>query len=258
LETFILTRREAAALLLALQGKHDRAPLAVLQEAWVRTHKGDMAKGGSLVAFLSTALPPVFEKMIKQQRVDGFSLSEIVSLGNQIEYTNFSVTSVQNWVKRDFKEFLGSPKAGKKYSIEQAAMLFIIEDLKSNLDFESIRKMFHIIFRSPDDETDDLMLPVQLFWTYSALFEELDENNDQLLDVSGHDKGSLRNHDILMEQMIRQKTDSYVEALAALPSEQKEALRNMLVIALVSVQTSFFNSLARRYLNATLFLHTLR
>ena len=40
---------------------------------------------------------------------------------------------MQNWVKRDIKEMIGSPQKGKKYSIEQAALLFIVEDLKQHL-----------------------------------------------------------------------------------------------------------------------------
>ena len=39
---------------------------------------------------------------------------------------------MQNWVKRDIKEMIGSPQK-KKYSIEQAALLFIVEDLKQHL-----------------------------------------------------------------------------------------------------------------------------
>lgn len=242
-------------MLFAVQGKYEKTPLEVLQDAWLRTHKHELMRGKSHSVFLETSLPPVFEKIIKK-KLTGLSLAEIVLIGNQIEYTNFSITSVQNWVKRDFKEFFGSPKEGKKYSVEQAAMLLIIEDLKSNLDFESIRKLFQIIFRKQEHASNDLIAPVELLFAYSTLFEEMDQNNDQVLDVSGHDK-SLRNQDALIEQMIRLKTDYYVAKLPELSPEQKEAVRNMLIVALISVQTSYFNSLARRYVNATLFLQNL-
>lgn len=254
-EHFTLTRREAAGLLLSIQGKYEKTPLEVLQEAWLRTHRRHPGREASIEAFLETSLPAVCEKMMKK-RLTGLSLNEIVMLGNQIEYSNLSVTSVQNWVKRDFKEFLGAPRVGKKYSIEQAAMLLIIEDLRSNLDFESIRKLFQILFQNPEDETDDLIVPAELYYAYSSLFEEMDENDDQMLDVRGHDK-SLRNQDALIEQMVRTKTDAYVSQLHRLKAEQKEAVRNALVVALISVQTSYFQSLARRYVNATLFLHRL-
>jgi len=240
MESFTLTRREAASLLLSLQGRIERTPLAVLQDAWRRTHP--------------TALPPVLEKMLKSQKPDGLSLTDIVSLGNRIEYTNISITGAQNWVKRDFKDFLGSPRCGKKYSFEQAALLYIVEDLKSCLDFESIRSLFHILFGKPDDDTDDVIRPTDLFYTYSSLFEELDENDDQLLDVSGHEP-SLRNRDVLMENLIVQRTNQYVEKHTGLSDGEREALRNALIISLVSVQAAYFHTLARRYVNATLFLH---
>ncbi|MCI3921169.1 DUF1836 domain-containing protein [Paenibacillus sp. TRM 82003] len=254
MEHFTLTRREAAGLLLSIQGKYKKSPLEVLQDAWLRT-RPPSDRGAAVAAFLDTSLPSICEKMMKK-RLTGLSLNEIVMLGNQIEYSSLSLASVQNWVKRDFKEFFGAPREGKKYSIEQAAMLLIIEDLKSNLDFESIRKLFQIVFRSPEDETDDLIVPVELYYAYSSLFEEMDENNDQLLDVRGHDK-SLRNQDALIEQMIRMKTDAYVSQLERLGASEKEAVRNALIVALISVQTSYFNSLARRYVNATLFLQNL-
>ncbi|WP_159887102.1 DUF1836 domain-containing protein [Paenibacillus puerhi] len=257
METFTLTRKEMSSLLVSLQGRSGKKPIAILQEAWSKHHQPELRQGGSLTAFLSTRLPGVFEKLLKTGRVDGFSLQEIVALGNQIEYTNFSVTSVQNWVKRDFKEFLGAPQAGKKYSLQQAALLFIVEDLKNNLDFVSIRSLFQILFRKPEVEHDDLIRPLDLYEAYTHLFEELDQNNDQMLDVQGHGDG-VRNHDVLMENMLRIRSDQYVRHLSGLTSEQREAVRNVLFIAMVSIQTAYFHSLARQYLNATLFLHDLQ
>ncbi|PZE20607.1 DUF1836 domain-containing protein [Paenibacillus xerothermodurans] len=256
METFTLTRREMAVILLSMQGKVSTTPLSILQEAWKKNHQADVAHGHSLTAFLSTELTPVLEKMMKHDRVEGFSLQEIVSLGNQIEYTHMSITSMQNWVKRDFKEFLGSPKVGKKYSIDQAAMLFIIDDLKNCLDFESIRKLFEIVFRNPDTESDDLLTPVELYAAYSRLFEEMDANHDQIMDVRGHGTAN-RSYDTLTELAIRQKAEEYTHGLTHLTPQQQEAVRNMLFIAMVSVRNAYFHALARRYLHAALFLHTL-
>lgn len=52
---------------------------------------------------------------------------------------------MQNWVKRDIKrnDWLSSKR--EKYSIEQAALLFIVEDLKTALDFESIRSYYALL-----------------------------------------------------------------------------------------------------------------
>jgi hypothetical protein len=256
LETFTLTRKEMAQMLLAMKGAADRSPLMILQEAWKKNHLTQMKHGSSLTAFLSTHLPPVMEKMIKHESMEGFSLQEIVSLGNQIEYTNISITSMQNWVKRDFKDYLGSPKLGKKYSVDQAALLFIIDDMKHCLDFEAIRKLLHVVLRKPEEDSDDLLGPAELYAAYSRLFEELDANNDQVMDVQGHGFGK-RNYDALTETTIRHKADQYACSLEGLNAEQKEAVRNVLFIAMVSVQTAYFHSLARRYMNATLFLHGL-
>lgn len=257
MQTFFLTRNQMAALLLSLQGKSGKTPLGILQEAWAKSHQSDIEHGKTFGAFISTSLPPIFEKMIKMGGTDGgLSLNEIVSLGNQIEYTNFSITSVQNWVKRDIKSLLGSPRYGKKYSIEQAAILFIVEDLKSTLDFDSIRKLLHIVFNDPQDLQDDWIRPVQLYSTYSSLYEEIDKNNDQVLDVHGHGAGS-RNDDHIMEKIIKSKADESVRSLTGLDQEQKEAVSRIIVIALVSAQTCYFQALAKRFLNAALFLRDL-
>ncbi len=68
METFTLTRKEMAIILLSLKGRATRSPLTVLQEAWKKNHQADMEHGTSLSAFLSTHLPPVLEKMIKHNR----------------------------------------------------------------------------------------------------------------------------------------------------------------------------------------------
>lgn len=253
MQSFTLTRKEMANLLLALHGRYNDNPLQVLQQAWKKTHRDAYESGSPLPAFLSTALPPVLVKMIKGNEVRGFSLQEIAALGQLIEYSHMSITSMQNWVKRDFKAYFDCPKIGKKYSLNQAALLFVIEDLKSNLDFDSIRKLFEILFNKPEDENDDLIGPLELYASYSTMFEEMDANNDQVLDIVGHVKGG-RNQDSLTENAIRSSADRFVEQIPHLTDEQTEALRNILFIAAISIQTSYFHSLARRYCNATLFL----
>jgi hypothetical protein len=258
METFYLTRKQMASLLMSLKGQSDKTPLATLQEAWMEYHKSDIEHGKSFEAFMATSLPPIFEKIIKMNQHDeGFSLNEIVALGNQIEYTYFSITSVQNWVKRDVKEVLGTPNFGKKYSVEQASILFIVEDLKSTLDFDSIRKLLSLVFRHPNDDSDDLITPLKLYATYTTIFEELDINNDQVLDLYGHADGK-RNHDQMMENLVKQKADQFAGTLIGLNADQREAVSNAIVIATISVQASYFHALAKRFYNATLFLQNLK
>lgn len=257
MNTFHLTRKEMANLLLSLEGGFNKTPLAVLQEAWMKSHRSEIRHGQTFAAFISTSLPPIFEKLIKWegQKV-GFSLNDIVSLGNQIEYTHFSITSIQNWVKRDIKDLLGGPRLGKKYSINQAAILFLVDDLKTTLDFESIRRLLSFIFNHPDDDSDDVVSPLTLYAAYTSLYEALDSNNDQLLDVQGHKIGG-GNQDHILENLIKSKADQYVADMPHLTEAQKEILPHILVIAMVSVQTAYFQSMAKRFLHATLFLQNL-
>ncbi|GIP37156.1 hypothetical protein J31TS4_04360 [Paenibacillus sp. J31TS4] len=251
MESFTLTRKDMAAFLSALGGQGH--PIEVLQQAWGRQHQTEMEAGKALPAFLATSLPPVLEKWLKGSGFKGFSLQEIAALGQLIEYSHMPITSMQNWVKRDFKEFFASPKLGKKYSLNQAALLFIIDDLKSNLDFVSIRRLFEIVFMQPEHDEDDLIEPLELYALYSGMFEELDANNDQLLDTAGHETGS-RNQDALAEAMLRTKAETLAGRLTGLSAKQREAVRNVLLIAAVSIQTTYFQALSRRYFHATVFL----
>lgn len=257
MEILQLTRKEMSQLLFCLQGERDDTPLAILQRAWSNTHRQDIRSGKSFSAFIATSLPPILEKMIKlDKREPGLSLNEIVALGNQIEHTHFSVTSVQNWVKREIKEWIGRPKLGKKYSIEQAAMLFLVEDLRATLDFESIRKLFTLIFRNPDNDDDDLISPIHLYAAYSSIFEELDPNNDHVVDAEDGQSGA-NMHVPMMDMRIQEKAKSYVQQFVHLHAEEQEAIANTIVIAILSVQAAYFQKLSRQYLNAALFLRSL-
>ncbi|RBW69193.1 DUF1836 domain-containing protein [Bacillus taeanensis] len=253
METFQLTRKEMADLLLSLKGWNSKKPLTILQESWGKKHKKEIENGKSTSALITTALASIFEKIIKVEERDiGFSLNEIVALGNQIENTNFSITALQNWVKRDIKEMVGSPQKGKKYSIEQAALLFMVEDLKTALDFESIRKLLRLIVNDPSDQDDDLINPVLLYASYSSLFEELNQF-DSNLDRELLSEGKLQ----AIEAVIKRKADQLVETFQGLNADQREAIRNAIVISVLSVHTAYFQMMAKRYLSATLFLQNL-
>ncbi|MDF2924087.1 MAG: hypothetical protein K0R57_3001 [Paenibacillaceae bacterium] len=257
MELFHLTRYEMSQLLLSLNGRHAKTPKLILQEAWAKSHK-DMIEGGrSLGAFISTSLPTIFEKVMKLTPCEpGMSLNDIVALGSQIEYNHFAVTAVQNWVKRDLREIIGSPDLGKKYSMEQAALLFIIEDLRAALDLESIRKLLMLIFHEAGSTARDLIRPIDLYAGYSGIFEEMDQNNDQVLDLHGQGRSD-KKHDHLVEILIKKKADEFAGGVPALSPQQQEAVSNVTVIALLSVQTTYFQTLAKRFLNASLFLHNL-
>ncbi|AKP46981.1 MULTISPECIES: DUF1836 domain-containing protein [Bacillus] len=252
MNTFQLTRKEMAFLLLSLKGWSKKPPLSVLQEAWIHSEEhGSLSELDPNAANVGT-LPPIFEKIIKTNKLDrGFSLNEIAALGNQIEYTNFSVTALQNWIKRDIKEMIGSPQKGKKYSLEQTALLFIVEDLKTALDFESIRQLLKLIINDPDDQKDDLINPIHLYACYSTLFEEI--NDHSLSENRLPNEGTIET----IERIIKYKAEEMVQEHFQLDEEKRKAIKNIIIIAVLSVHTAYFHMLAKRSLSAALFLQNL-
>lgn len=253
MESFRMTRKEMASLLVALDGRSGHTPLQVLQDAWRKAHRQHPDTGQALPALLSTELPPILDKLIRGNGGKGFSLQEIADLGKLIEYAHLSITAIQNWVKRDFKMYFDSPKLGRKYSLNQAALIFMIDDLKSNLDFVSIQKLFQLVFTECQEGAGSRISPLELYMAYSTMFEELDANNDQLMDTTGHVKES-RNQDALTENAIRAAAERHAAKFAHAAEVPREVLLSLLVIAAISIQTSYFHALARRYLNAALFL----
>lgn len=253
MEAFTLSRIEMSGLLLSLSGNSERRPLHILQDAWTKFHPDEVREGTSLPAFLSTDIPPILQKLIKGGVVKGLSLGDIASLGSLIEYSTLSASAMQNWVKRDFKDYLGSPREGKKYSINQAALLFIIDDLKAALDFESIRQLFRMLFLAPERDDDDLVEPAQLYHGYAELFEEIKTRSPlplQRPDEPGAAKEILWKSDSVLKASV----EKMMNRLSHLTRPQREAVQNMLLIAAISVQTCYFQALARQYFNAVLFL----
>ncbi|MCQ6557636.1 DUF1836 domain-containing protein [Paenibacillus mendelii] len=245
-----LRRKDMAALLFALNGQSDRPPLAIIQEIWRANHQQALDQGNSMSAFVATSLPPIFERMIKAQIKPAFSLSDIVSLGTQIEYTQFSVTSIQNWVKRDFKDFIGQPAEGKKYSLQQVALFFIVEDLRSTLDYDSIRKLMDIVFGPTATDQKLSITPMAFYAAYSDLYEILDERYRNFT-------GERTDFIAKWDQMIDELSKECVMDRGNLTASQQDALKNALHVSVIAVHTASFHSLARRYVNGMVFLNNL-
>ncbi|WP_042198739.1 DUF1836 domain-containing protein [Paenibacillus camerounensis] len=253
MQAFSLSRKEMSALLLSLTEKSDRNTLSILQDAWAKFHQEEVRRGMSLTAFLSTDIPPIMQKMIKGTKINGLSLADIAALGQRIEYSTLSATAMQNWVKRDFKEYLGSPRLGRKYSVNQAALLFIIDDLKSALDFESIRQLFRILFLAPERDDDDLVEPAELYFGYAELIEDM--KRSPVLQAQGiAERSASKQYSWKTDSTLKGAMEKMMDKLTHLNPSEKDAVRNMLMIAAISVQTCYFQSLARQYCNAALFL----
>jgi len=259
MESFLLTRKEVADILLSLDGKLNRSSLEILQEAWAKNHKEQVAEGSIFKAFTSTVMPPIFEKIIKMKpKAASFSIADIVDLGKQIEYTQFrSTTAVQNWIKRDIKDLIPSPAYGKKYSIDQAALIFTVSDLKTLVDFDSLTKLLKMIFQDPHDIKNDLISPLELYSTYTRLFEELDVNNDQILDTESSNTIGKKN-DSVIEVILEKNADLYAYKIEDLTNEEKEAVSNTIAICTLAVQTSYFQAISKRFINAITFSHNLK
>ncbi|GMA64420.1 DUF1836 domain-containing protein [Alicyclobacillus fastidiosus] len=182
-------------------------------------------------------VPPILEKLMNMSQAlkadIGFSISDIVALGNQMEFTNFSVTTVQNWVKRDVKELIATPQSGKKYSVEQVATIFIIEDFKSSLDFDAIRKVMGLIFNDPTSDEDDIIHPVDFLAAYSSIFEELRTKGTPI------DEVAKRAHEV-------------VSRMGHLTEEQQNTVESALVIAVLTLQAANFQLAAKTLASTTI------
>ncbi|WAH38759.1 DUF1836 domain-containing protein [Alicyclobacillus dauci] len=194
---------------------------------------------GSLLGghLLRSSVPPILEKLINMRQQSrakiGFSISDIVALGNQMEYANMSVTTVQNWVKRDVKELISTPQAGKKYSVEQMATIFIIEDLKSSLDFDSIRKVLALIFNDPTSDEDDLIHPVDFLAAYATIFEDLRRQGTPIAEVA-------------------KRAREFAYTLPVLNEIQRGFIESTIVIAVLSLQASNFQVTAKTLASTTI------
>lgn len=229
-----------ADFLLALRGEGDKRPLTVIQNAWETAYPDEVDKR-SFLSFIQKEMPPIFEKIIKidGRRDIGFSINEIVSLGNQIEFTNLSSTTLQNWVKRDVKGFIGSPRFGKKYTVEQAATLFIVEDLKASLDFVSIRNVLELIFNNPDDQSDDIVNPIHFYDAYASIFGKIH-----------HQTASPQNVEVPLnmqvEQQIHKEALAQLETFTDLNDQQKNMVLNVLVMASLTVLSAYYQTVTKK------------
>jgi hypothetical protein len=210
-----------------IQSKADEV-LAILKNAWRQDEE------------TALVLPEIFEKVIKSSKKGpiGLSINEIVMLGNHIEYTHLSSSTVQNWVKRDIRQLIGTPRHGKKYTVEQAAILLIVEDLKASLDFESIRKILHLIFNNPDDRSDDLIDPVHFYLAYTTIFEKLHHEhlsfNSDMVPI--HQK---------IDQFILNEAKLITKTFTHLTEQQKEIVQKITLTAVYTVISTYYQHITK-------------
>lgn len=250
-EIFQLSRKSMADFLFSLKGVGEETPLTILQNVWASNHRKEVEDGKSLPAFIETKMPPVFEKLLRVENcIPGFSINDIVSLGNQIEFTSLSSTAVQNWVKRDVKNLIGAPQFGKKYTIEQAVILFIVEDLKAALDFDSIRKVLTLIFNNPADRSDDVINPIELYAGYASIFEKI--HHEKMIGTGP--SASLNSQ---IEQLIKEEALEITNRFKEKDENTRSMILNVLVMAALTIVSAYYQTLSKQYMTATLFLQGL-
>lgn len=241
MDRYWLTRRELAGVLRSLEGRGGEKPSDILRHAWLR-HASGGGRSEPRGMPPGSQLPPIAEKLMRCGDRRGFSLHEIADLGQMLEFSTLSVTSMQNWVKRDFKMFFHCPQAGKKYSLDQTAMLLMIDDLKANLDFESIRRLFAMLFCEGAGKPEG-MTPLMIFDCYTSLYQALDRR--RLWDSMNEEQ---------MEQAVWEEAAKSAEEASDLTDDQKAALHTMLFVAVISIQAARLQALARRYCQAALYM----
>ena len=176
---------------------------------------------------------PVLIKVIRQlennHKEIGLSMSDIVELGNLLECTSYKETALKNWVKREIKMFIGIPQVGKKYSVQQAALLFIVKDLKTILDFDAIRKVLSYVFNNPMDRSDDHLSPMDFFLTYSKMYEQL-----------------MKNEKVLTDAVVTDAVFQHVNKLT-IPDDEKENVTKAFIVALLSTRATYIQGMAMQY-----------
>lgn len=223
-----LTRKQMSSLLLSLKGESTLTPSTVLKQALGTPTSDDINLPNFL---LKTGKRKKYKKEI------GLSTNEIVSLANLCELTSLKSTSIQNWIKRDVKELIGVPELGKKYSIEQAAMLLIVKDLKTVFDFEKIRKMLTVVFNTLSDRSDDLISPTEFYDIYAAVIDTI----DTLPSLSLNTK--------VLETFITEKINVEGKRLSELSKQQQVQIRDILIVTILSVLASHFQTRAQLFLS---------
>ncbi|KKI93942.1 hypothetical protein WQ54_02545 [Bacillus sp. SA1-12] len=226
--TIQLTRKQMTKLLYSLKGVSNHLPSEIVKQAFGSTPINELE------------IPPFLIKTNKKRSINqeyGLSTNEIVALANLCELTSLKSTSIQNWIKRDVKELIGVPELGKKYSIDQAAMLLIVKDLKTVFEFEKIRKLLIVVFNTLSDRSDDLISPITFYEIYADVLDSFEALPSM----------SLNNQ--TLEKRIVDKINAMSRRFSELSDHQWLQIRSVLVITVLSVLASHLQTRAQVYLN---------
>jgi hypothetical protein len=238
-----ITRAKMAELLLSLEGDGNTQPIEIIA-SWIRSDENlprgneydqnnffaKLLNANPLNNVVSSAASLIMKKF--QNTVDesleekmGFSLNEIVILGNMIEYSSYTTTTLQNWIKRDIKEIIGAPLVGKRYSVRQAALLFIVDDLRKLMDYNFIKGIFSSIFKCSKMGKYEFIDPLHFYSLYSNVYEQVN--------VQATVYNEILNLNIALENIIKVKTNDSINRLETL--QTNEAIKTCVELAVRSI-----------------------
>ncbi|WP_099363613.1 DUF1836 domain-containing protein [Fredinandcohnia onubensis] len=90
--------------------------------------------------------PNIYDDLLfNHSDIPRFSLKEIEALLEGTYMKKVTATTVQNWIQKEFKELVGGPEIGRKYSLRQTAYILLIDDLRASLSFPEIKKILEIL-----------------------------------------------------------------------------------------------------------------
>lgn len=121
------------------------------------------------------------------------------------------------------------------------------------MDYDSIRKLFHILFSSASYScSEQTITPLKFYSVYAELYEVLDA---RYRNYTGNSQDFISKWDQMLDEAAHEYAVSHCPQADA---KDQEMLKNAIHVAIISVHSSSFNSLARRYVNGMVFLHNFK
>ncbi|QHE60597.1 hypothetical protein FHE72_05730 [Rossellomorea vietnamensis] len=120
-------------------------------------------------------------------------------------------------------------------------MLFIVEDLKATLDFESIRKILTLVFNNIEDRTDDIVNPTDLYLAYASIFDQI--HHQSLPSIKTAD-GSVNEH---IDGFIKDECRAMLATFDGIAEENLTKVLNVMIVSVLTVQAGFYQDVTKRY-----------
>jgi len=142
-------------------------------------------------------------KALPYLELDSMMLAQVVEVAQMISKNDINSNHIQNWVRRGY---LPHPEK-KRYSREQVASIFLINDLRNILTLEEINRLLRFVNADPENTADDRINPVELYRYYSQTFDRTTADWERFLaELEREVLDTLANADIAEEDKERVAT----------------------------------------------------